>query len=100
MSGRAQDSVADPLEHVADVDDDQFGVRLDWTPALITAEDLQAMRIPWNELAFPVIRMALEVYLEDRKSGQTYMHFGVARWSGEGNPYHYSEYELSDHVVS
>ncbi|MEO8445813.1 MAG: NUDIX hydrolase, partial [Gammaproteobacteria bacterium] len=34
--------------------------------------------VPWSELAFPSIRIALEQYLEDEKSGNTQVRLSAA----------------------
>ncbi len=34
-------------------------------------------RLPWDELAFPVIRETLERYVQDRKQGTFSVHYGV-----------------------
>ena len=41
----------------------------------LEVELVEPTRIPWDEIAFPSIRYALERYLGDRQSGSAGLHF-------------------------
>jgi len=62
--------------------------------ALVPVADL-----PWDELAFPTIRLALELYVADRSAGRWPMHFGTVRWNGSGDRFDVAQYRLDDHVT-
>ena len=41
--------------------------------------------IPWNDLAFPVIKETLELYFQDRKNGAFTLHTGEIRRKPDRN---------------
>jgi ADP-ribose pyrophosphatase YjhB (NUDIX family) len=44
--------------------------------------------VPWNELAFPVIHQTLQLYYQDRRTGQFGTHTGdIIRRAGDGRAY-------------
>ncbi|MCP3920608.1 MAG: NUDIX hydrolase [bacterium] len=54
--------------------------------------------LPWDEFAFPVMNVALELYREDRRTSRPRVHHGVLRWSGIGSRYDRRNYELEGHM--
>ena len=54
-------------------------------------------RIPWEELAFPSVSLALRLYVEDRTRGVFRVHQGVVHWNGEGSRFDLTRYELRGH---
>ena len=44
----------------------------------LEARLFQPAEIPWNELAFPSVRIALERWLDDRRTGSTALHLASA----------------------
>jgi ADP-ribose/FAD diphosphatase len=55
--------------------------------------------IPWERIAFPVVSVALRLYLEDLRAGGPRVHLGVLRWSGRGSRFDAAQYELLDHLA-
>jgi ADP-ribose pyrophosphatase YjhB (NUDIX family) len=53
--------------------------------------------IPWDEIAFPVLYLALRLYAGDREAGRPRTHFGSVYWNGEGSRFDFEHYELRDH---
>jgi ADP-ribose/FAD diphosphatase len=49
--------------------------------------------IPWNDLAFPVVRTALELHAEDTERGEFRMHHGIITRDGAGG------YPLLEHLT-
>ena len=49
--------------------------------------------IPWDSLAFQVVRVSLEMFLEDHKTGQFRMHHGVITRDASGR------YALEEHIA-
>jgi ADP-ribose pyrophosphatase YjhB (NUDIX family) len=54
--------------------------------------------IPFGELAFPVVEVALRLYLDDLDSGGHHFHLGQLRWSGEGSRFDAANYDLEGHL--
>lgn len=50
--------------------------------------------VPWGELAFPVVSIALRLFVEDEARGRQQVHTGVLRWRGTGSRYDAAEYDL------
>jgi ADP-ribose/FAD diphosphatase len=50
--------------------------------------------IPWDELAFPSVRCALELWAADRRDGAARLHQGVLRYRGRGDRLALASYEL------
>ena len=55
--------------------------------------------IPWAELAFPSVAIALRLYTKDRAASQYRTHTGIVEWTGEGSRFDLDEYRLRDHVA-
>lgn len=53
--------------------------------------------LPWAELAFPSVSLALRLYVEDRARGVHRVHQGVVHWDGAGSRYDLARYELQRH---
>lgn len=66
-------------------------------PESLITELVPFDRIPWGELAFPSISLALRLYVEDRARGSHRVHQGVVHWTGEGSRFDLARYELRDH---
>lgn len=66
-------------------------------PESLSAEIVPFEDIAWDEIAFPVIRFALQLYVSDRRAGARRLHTGVVRWMGRGSRYDAVEYELAEH---
>lgn len=58
--------------------------------------DLDAL--PFGELAFPVIEVALRLFLDDLEGGDHHLHLGQLRWSGEGSRFDARNYDLDGHL--
>ncbi len=54
--------------------------------------------LPMDELAFPVIHFALELYREDLALGRSRLHQGALHWTGEGSRFDPKRYELRNHL--
>jgi len=54
--------------------------------------------LPWDELAFPAVHFALQLYVEDRERDQPRVHTAVVHWRGSGSRFDASEYQLLDHL--
>ena len=55
--------------------------------------------IPWDEIAFPVLRYALQHWVEDQRRGKPRVHLGIVEWV-EGQPkYEADSYRLRDHIA-
>jgi len=63
----------------------------------LEVELFEPERVPWDELAFPVLRIALELYLEDRRAGRERLHLGAVDWSGVGAGFDYARCQLVGH---
>lgn len=55
--------------------------------------------IPWDDLAFPVIHFALQLYVEDIRLGLARTHLGVLDWRGSGSRFDWRQYDLRDHLA-
>ena len=55
--------------------------------------------IPWEELAFPVVAIALRLWVEDRRADRRRLHLGVVRWRGTGSRYDPAHYDLDAHLA-
>lgn len=53
--------------------------------------------IPWAELAFPSVSLALRLYVDDRRGGARRIHRGTVAWNGDGPRFDVAHYELRDH---
>ena len=71
---------------------DHFATGLESREVTLLARD----DLPWAELAFPVIRFALELYFADKDRGAWRVHSGTVAWNSEGSRYDYRQYELRD----
>ncbi len=68
---------------------------LDFGPGTESSEVrlFRAEEIPWDELAFPVIRETLRLYLADRERGEFPLHFGdIERLEGDPPRYRVAMY--------
>ena len=54
-------------------------------PESLDVELFEYDRIPFDELAFPVVRFALEAFLEDHSEGAPRFHQARLQWNGEGS---------------
>lgn len=54
--------------------------------------------IPWDELAFPVVHVALELWVEDLRARASHLHLGTLRWRRSGSRFDRSEWDLEDHM--
>lgn len=52
--------------------------------------------IPWDELAFPVMHVALRAWLDDLDSGLPRMRSGALQWRGTGSRFDPSQYDVVD----
>jgi len=66
-------------------------------PESLHVEVVPLDRIPWDDLAFPSIALALRLYVEDHARGVQRVHQGTVHWSGEGSRYDLTRYELRGH---
>jgi len=66
-------------------------------PESQVVEVLATDRIPWEELAFPSVSLALRLYVDDLAAGRQQVHQGVVHWTGAGSRYDLARYELRDH---
>ena len=55
--------------------------------------------VPWDELAFPGVNCALELYAADRRAGVARLHHGVLHWNGRGDKFAWANYELREHIA-
>lgn len=55
--------------------------------------------IPWGEIAFPVVSVALRLLVEDERVGRRRLHVGVVRWKGVGSRYDVGGYALEEHLA-
>jgi ADP-ribose pyrophosphatase YjhB (NUDIX family) len=75
-SGQLQSCVSIPyinqvyMLFLADLGDASFGPTSESTEVALFSEE----EIPWDQLAFPVMKFALKRYFEDRKSGNFKTH--------------------------
>jgi len=53
--------------------------------------------IPWDEFAFPVLRIALELYFADLDAGRKHVHLGAVDWEEGGTGYDHERSFLRDH---
>ena len=49
-------------------------------------------RLPMDELAFPVVRFALDAFLEDRRTGAPRLHQARLQWTGQGSRFDVRNY--------
>ncbi len=56
--------------------------------------------IPWDELAFPAVHIALQLLIEDREQSTPHFHSAILEWNRQGSGYDVSNYVLSDHIRS
>ncbi|MEZ6013758.1 MAG: NUDIX hydrolase [Planctomycetota bacterium] len=66
-------------------------------PESLHVEVVALDAIPWDELAFPSVALALRLYVEDRSRGVHHVHQGVVHWTGAGSRYDLTTYELRAH---
>jgi ADP-ribose/FAD diphosphatase len=64
----------------------------------LAVEFFDADRLPWDELAFPVVHHALRLWQQDRATGRRRLHLGVVQWSGEGSRFDPGRCALLDHM--
>jgi ADP-ribose/FAD diphosphatase len=64
----------------------------------LDVEVFEADALPWDELAFPVVHYALELWLADRAAGRRHVHLGSVKWSGAGSRFDPTNCELIDHL--
>ncbi len=55
-------------------------------------------RLPWDELAFPAVRIALELWRDDQLAGRRCVHHGRLAWDGSGSRFDMRHYALADHL--
>ncbi|MEX1025794.1 MAG: NUDIX hydrolase [Planctomycetota bacterium] len=55
--------------------------------------------IPFGELAFPVLEVALRLYVADRRANTRAVHLGSLVWSGEGSRFDVSNYTVEGHLA-
>ncbi|MEO0653218.1 MAG: NUDIX hydrolase [Planctomycetota bacterium] len=55
-------------------------------------------QLPFGELAFPVVEVALRLYLDDLDGGDHHLHLGQLRWRGEGSRFDARNYDLNGHL--
>ena len=66
-------------------------------PESLDVAVLPIERIPWDELAFPSIALALRLYADDSARGVRRVHQGIVHWDGSGSRYDLARYELRSH---
>jgi hypothetical protein len=54
--------------------------------------------LPFGELAFPVVEVALRLFVDDRARDEHHLHLGHMVWSREGSRFDAANYELVDHL--
>lgn len=54
--------------------------------------------LPFGELAFPVVEVALRLFVDDRAREEHHLHLGHLVWSREGSRFDAANYELVDHL--
>lgn len=57
-----------------------------------------ADELPWDELAFPSVSIALRLWVEDATVGERRVHSAVLRWRGEGSRFDARTYDVTDHL--
>lgn len=67
------------------------------TPESLELQWCRLDAIPWEELAFPVVRIALELYAEDRRRGQNRLHQGLLRRKAQGVRFSAGSHRLEEH---
>jgi ADP-ribose/FAD diphosphatase len=73
------------------------GVAFACGPESLHVEVVPHDRVPWDELAFPSVSLALRLYVDDRARGVHHVHQGVVFWTGEGSRFDLARYELRAH---
>ena len=69
-------------------------------PESLEVEMVPLEAIPWEEIAFPVIRLSLELYVEDRRRAQPHVHHGIVRKNAAlATPYMHTSYALDAHLA-
>ena len=58
--------------------------------------DLDA--IPWDEMAFPVLTLALRWFVEEHRQGQHCVHTGTVAWDGSESRWDVSNYFVKNHL--
>jgi ADP-ribose/FAD diphosphatase len=54
--------------------------------------------LPWDDIAFPAVSVALQLYLDDLQRNEQRVHHAVLRWSGGEDRFDARSYELVDHL--
>ena len=55
--------------------------------------------IPWDEIAFPVLRYALQFWVEDRELRERRVHLGIVEWKAGAPKYDIAGYRMRDHLA-
>ncbi len=59
---------------------------------------VHADAIPWDELAFPAVHFALDLWRDDRRRAAPFVHTAVVCWTGSGSRFDARNYALADHI--
>lgn len=68
------------------------------TPESSEVKLVDIEEIPWEDLAFPSVQSALQLYVDDLKRGSgPRVHTGTVEWNREGSRFDLKQYRLLDH---
>jgi ADP-ribose/FAD diphosphatase len=68
-------------------------------PESLAVEMVGLDAIPWEELAFPVVRFALQLYVDDCRQGLRRVHHGVVLRQPDARPFEWGGYQLHQHLA-
>lgn len=54
--------------------------------------------IPWDEMAFPVLSLALRWFVEEHAESRFYVHTGTVSWNGNGSRWDAANYLVKGHL--
>jgi ADP-ribose/FAD diphosphatase len=67
-------------------------------PESLAVELFAPQALPFGEVAFPVVEVALRLYLDDLRRGRCHHHLGHLVWNGQGSRFDAGNYTLRDHL--
>lgn len=67
------------------------------TPESLEVRYVSLDQLPWDELAFPVIRVGLQLYVEDRRAAMPRLHHGIVRRLSSTGEFALAPYALQHH---
>ncbi len=56
--------------------------------------------IPWAELAFPVMHIALRAWIDDTEAKRPALHSGALHWRGTGSRFDPAEYDIKERMTT